>query len=254
MGLHGGMGANEARASRASMKFREWLDKIEEAGGNVKQVAGSGSNTDRSALYGLSAQYGHRGTQLPISLGLNNKATASLIAGIGSGIGASLDSSGFSATAPPNITPFPTTKNQLVRHYSLPLQLPYEEGEDRPITKVSNSSYKSLFMRLGQIIQDRDPLKDPRVRQAGDDGSEGGKVRLPNKNDYAEMLQAKEFTRGLIHMVIANQLFEEGMMSKYDLQNPAVEAEGTREGMFICALSFKRLNDIPDNIGNREEE
>jgi len=249
MGLHGGVGADKTRTARTPMKFREWLDKIEEAGGGTKFTASSSSNTDRSALYGLSAQYGHRGTQVPISWGLNNKGTASLIAGIGSGIGASLDSSGFSATPPPNITPFPNMKEHLVRSYSLPLQLPYEEGEDRPIVNTS-ISYKNLFMKLGQIIQDRDPKKDPRVRQAGDNGSERGKFKLPNANDYTEILRAKEFTRGLIHMVIANQLFEEGMMGKYDLQNPTVENEGERNGMWICALSFKRLNNIPDNIGN----
>jgi hypothetical protein len=231
------------------MKFREWLDKIEEAGGGTKFTASSSSNTDRSALYGLSAQYGHRGTQVPISWGLNNKGTASLIAGIGSGIGASLDSSGFSATPPPNITPFPNMKEQLVRNYSLPLQLPYLEGSDRPVVNTSNSR-RSLFLKLGQIIQDKDPLKDPRARKMGDSGNEAGKFKTPDPSDYTQIEQAKDFTRGLVHMVIANKLFEEGMINKYDLQNPSVEAEDVRDGIFICAMSFKRLNDIPDNIGN----
>jgi hypothetical protein len=230
------------------MKFREWLGKIEE---NTKNVATSASNTDRSALYGLSAQYGHRGTQTPIGWGLNNKATASLIAGVGSGVGSALDRSGFTVTAPPSITPFPTTNKKLVRHYSLPLQLPYEEGEDMPIVNMSYST-KNLFIKLGRLIRERDPKKDARVRQAGDNGDETGKFRLPNMNDYTQIEQAKYFTRGLIHMVIANQLFEEGMMNKYDLQSPSIENEGVRDGMFICALSFKKLNDISDSIGKQE--
>jgi hypothetical protein len=183
---------------------------------------------------------------------LNNKGTASLIAGIGSGIGASLDSSGFSATPPPNITPFPNMKEQLVRNYSLPMQLPYLEGEDRPVVNTSNST-RNLFIKLGQVIQDKDPTKDSRVRQTNDSENEVGKFKFPNMGDYTQIEQAKVFTRGLIHMVIANQLFAEGMMDKYDLQSPTVEAEGIRDGMLICAMSFKKLKDIPDNIGNGEE-
>lgn len=231
------------------MKFKEWLGKIEEA--MTKNIAGPGSNTDRSALYGLSAQYGHRGTQTPISFGLNNKAMASLIAGVGSGVGSALDRSGFTVTPPPSLTPFPTTQKKLVRNYSLPLQLPYEEGEEMPIVNTSNST-RNLFMKLGQVIVDKDPLKDARVRKLDDAGDAKGSFRLPDMNDYAQIEQAKVFTRGLIHMVIANQLFEEGMMNKYDLQNPNVEAEGVRDGILICALSFNRLKDIPDNIGNQE--
>lgn len=250
MGLYGGLGSHKTRTTGTPMKFKEWLNKIEEA--NTKNTAGPGSNTDRSALYGLSAQYGHRGTQVPISWGIDNKATASLVAGIGGGIGAELNKSGFNLAAPPSITKFPEMTSKLVRNYSLPLQLPYEEGSDRPVVNTSNST-KSLFMKLGQIIQDKDPLQDPRVRQLNDSGRESGKFKLPNMNDYTQIEQAKAFTRGLIHMVIANQLFAEGMMGRYDLQNPTVEAEGIRDGVFICAMSFKRLKDLPDGIGNQEE-
>lgn len=231
------------------MKFKEWLGKIEEA--NTKNTAGPGSNTDRSALYGLSAQYGHRGTQVPISRGIDNKGTASLIAGIGSGVGSALDRSGFTVTPPPSLTKFPETRSKLVRNYSLPLQLPYVEGSDRPVVNTSNSP-KNLFIKLGQIIEDKDPLKDPRVRKMGESGNEAGKFILPAMEDYTQREQAKDFTRGLIHMVIANQLFAEGMMDKYDLQNYEQKVEGVRDGVLICALTFKRLNDIPDDIGDQE--
>jgi hypothetical protein len=233
------------------MRFKEWLNKIEEAGG-VKHTAGPGSNTDRSALYGLSAQYGHRGTQVPLSWGIDNKGSASLIAGVGSGVGSALDRSGFTVTPPPSLTKFPEIRSKLVRNYSLPLQLPYLEGSDRPVVNTSNSR-RSLFLKLGQIIQDKDPLKDPRVMKMGDSGNEAGKFKIPDPSDYTQIGQAKDFTRGLVHMVIANKLFEEGMINKYDLQNPSVEAEDVRDGVFICAMSFKKLKDIPDNIGNGEE-
>lgn len=252
MGLHGGVGADKTRAAGATMRFREWLGKIEEASGGRKYVPGPESNTDRSALYGLSAQYGHRGTQLPISWGIDNKGSASLVAGVGGGVGSALDRSGFTVTPPPSLTKFPEIRSKLVRNYSLPLQLPYLEGEDRPIVNTSNSSRRSLFLKLGQIIQDKDPLKDPRVRKIGDSSNESGKFKFPNTSDYAQIAQAKDFTRGLVHMVIANKLFEEGMINKYDLQNPSVEAEDVRDGIFICAMSFKKLKDIPDNIGNEE--
>jgi hypothetical protein len=251
MGLHGRVGADETRTAGTPMRFKEWLDKIEEAGG-VKMTPGPGSNTDRSALYGLSAQYGHRGTQVPLSWGIDNKGTASLIAGVGGGIGAELNKSGFTVTAPPNLTKFPERNSKMVRNYSLPLQLPYLEGEDRPVVNTSNST-RNLFIKLGQVIQDKDPTKDSRVRQMDGGGNEQGKFKLPDMSDYTQIEQAKVFTRGLIHMVIANQLFAEGMMDKYDLQSPTVEAEGIRDGILICAISFKRLKDIPDGIGNGEE-
>jgi hypothetical protein len=244
------MGADETRTAGAAMRFKEWLDKIEEAG-NTKMTAGPGSNTDRSALYGLSAQYGHRGTQVPISWGIDNKGTASLIAGIGGGVGSALDRSGFTVTPPPSLTKFPEIKGKLVRNYSLPLQLPYVEGEDRPIVNTSNST-RNLFIKLGKVIQDKDPLKDPRVRRVGESGREPGKFKIPDPGDYTQIIQAKDFTRGLVHMVVANQLFGEGMMNKYDLQNPTVEVEDVKDGIFICAMSFKKLKDIPDNIGNQE--
>jgi len=250
MGLHGGMGAYKTRTSGASMRFKEWLGKIEEA--TTNNTPGPGSNTDRSALYGLSAQYGHKGTQVPISMGIDNKAAASLIAGVGGGVGSALNRSGFTVTAPPTLTKFPETKQKLVRNYSLPLQLPYEEDSDRPVVNTSNST-KNLFMKLGQIIQDKDPKNDPRVRKLGEDPNISGKFKLPDMSDYTQIEEAKVFTRGLIHMVIANQLFEEGMMGKYDLQSPVVEAEGIRDGILICALSFNRLKDIPDSIGGQEE-
>jgi len=251
MGFNGGMGPDETRTTGAAMRFKEWLGNIEEAQ-LTKHTPGPGSNTDRSALYGLSAQYGHRGTQVPLSWGLDNKGTASLLAGVGGGVGSALDRSGFTVTPPPSLTKFPEIRGKLVRNYSMPLQLPYVEGENRPIVNTSNSR-RSLFIKLGQLIQDKDPLKDPRVRRVGESGREQGKFKIPDPGDYTQIIQAKDFTRGLVHMVIANQLFSEGMMNKYDLQNPTVEVEDVKDGIFICAMSFNKLKSMPDSIGNREE-
>lgn len=251
MGLHGRVGADETRTTGTPMRFKEWLENIEESRGTVKHTPGPSSNTDRSALYGLSAQYGHRGTQVPLSWGIDNKGTASLIAGVGAGIGSALNRRGFTVTAPPSLTKFPEIRSKLVRNYSLPLQLPYIEGSDKPVVNTSNSP-KNLFIKLGQIIEDKDPLKDPRVRKMGESGSEPGKFKLPDFGDYTQREQAKDFTRGLIHMVIANQLFAEGMMDKYDLQSYEQKVEGVRDGVLICALTFKKLNDMPDDIGDQE--
>jgi hypothetical protein len=232
------------------MNFKKWLENIEESARGTVNRPTNNSVVDRSALYGLAAQFGHSGTQLPVSMDYRNKAAASLAAGVGSSINREFERSGRSIVTPPNIAKMPSFTNKIVKHGSLPLQLPkiFMNPKDKEPRYILNTFNKNLFQKVIEIIPD--PMRDPRVIKIGEEPS-NSKFILPKQEDFVELEQAKAFARALIHITIYNSLSEEEK-ERYNIKNPKVEAEGIRDGNLIVAFSFSPRNDIPDEIKNQE--
>lgn len=231
------------------MKFKEWLDKIEEVA-TTKVRPTNLSNVDRSGLYGLAAQYGHSSTQLPISKGFDNKAVASVVAGVGSGIGRELEKSGRVFTAPPNIVKFPDLNQEMVMNGTLPLQIPvYKDEYGKRYEIFSSKNYSgNMFSKVLPFV--KDPANDPRVRQIGDDPVTPGKFLSPRAKNVEEMEWAKSFTRTLIHIMIANTMVQKGLDSKYDLRKAKLEIEEEESGNLICVYSFEPKTKAPDRLKN----
>ncbi len=231
------------------MNFKKWLENIEESARGTVNRPTNNSVVDRSALYGLAAQFGHSGTQLPVSMDYRNKAVASLAAGVGSSVNKEFERSGRSIVAPSNIAKMPSFTNKIVKHGSLPLQLPkLIDPKDKEPFYILNTFNKNLFQKVIAIIPD--PISDPKVIKIGEEPSDS-KFILPKEEDFVELEQSKAFTRALIHITIYN-LLSEKEKERYDIKNPKVEAEGIRDGNLIVAFSFSPRNDIPDEIKNQE--
>lgn len=228
------------------MKFKDWLGKIEEASA-TKIRPGPASNVDRSALYGLSAQYGHTSTQLPVSKELGNKAVTSVFGGIGSGIGKELEKSGRVFTAPPNLVPFPELNKAIVMHETLPLQIPvYKDDSGKRYEIFSSKNYSgNMFSKVIPFV--KDPANDPRVRKVGEPYVVGT-FMSPNNKNLDELEWAKSFTRTLIHIMIANAMVEKGLENRYDLRKAKLEVEEVEDGNFVCVYSFEPKKQVPQGI------
>jgi len=229
------------------MKFKQWLDKIEEASA-TKVRPSNISNVDRSALYGLAAQYGHSSTQLPISKGFDNKAVSSVIAGVGSGIGNELTKSGRVFTPPGNLVKFPDLNKEMVMHGTLPLQKPLYKDSSGKMVRIFNSNNYSenMFSKVLPFVPD--PANDPRVKKLGDDPATPGKFLSPSAKNIEETEWAKSFTRALILIMIVNDMTQKGLDSKYDLRKAEKKIEEEESGNLICVYSFKPKTKVPDRL------
>lgn len=229
------------------MNFKKWLNKIEEASGRATVNRPTATSVvDRSALYGLAAQFGHSGTQLPVSMDYKNKAVTSLAAGIGSSINKEFERSGRNISAPPNIGEFPSAKDKSIRYGMLPLQLPKLTDENGQTYYVISSFSGDLLSKVSQIMTD--PLKDSRVVKIGEKYTKE-KFMAPDMNDYNDVERSKSFTRALIQQIIYLSMSEQDK-SKYNFKKPKVESEAVKDGNLIVVFSFPRTKDISDEIGD----
>lgn len=227
------------------MNFKKWM-ALTEAGGTTRNRPTSQSNVDRSSLYGLSAQYGHRGTQVPISWGLNNKATAGFLAGIGSGIDKAQRDSGFEPSPPPQIQNFPMSGATHIETGYLPLQLPkiLATNETLPGFKLSGlASYEAdLSKQVYNFV--RDPENDDRVRKPSDNPNDRNKfATLKSMGGGASDLYAiaKNFTRALIKITIINRMFEKNLNTKYDLSKGRLGKEHVEDDNLVCVFYFEPM-------------
>jgi hypothetical protein len=229
------------------MNFKKWIALTEAgAGGNTRNRPTSQSNVDRSSLYGLAAQYGHSGTQVPISFGLNNKATTSFLAGIGSGIDKAQRDSGFEPAPAPQIQEFPISNKTYTESGYLPLQLPYilATRETLPGFKLSGlaSHEADLSKQVFNFV--RDPESDERVRKPGENPKDTNKfASLESMGRSATDLygNAKNFTRALIKIMIINRMFEKNLNTKYDLSKGRLGKEHVEDGNLVCVFYFEPM-------------
>jgi hypothetical protein len=235
------------------MNFKKWLT-ISEAGTTRVRPSGQ-SNVDRSALYGLAAQYGHRGTQLPISKGIDNKAVASVLAGIGSGVGAEQEASGFVASPPPQMVPFPTGKKAYLEKGYLPLQIPFIGRQYLPGLKPDGSN-TGEGSDITKKVYDQIPVpeQDPRVRTIEDGSSSlSGKFPTPSsfKNDISHYGLSKNFTRSLIKISIVNKMMKQGLHEKYNVLKAKLEQEHIHDDALVCVFSFEPIKTVAQDIDDR---
>lgn len=229
------------------MNFKEWLT-IAEAGGTTRTRPTQQTVTDRGSLYGLSAQFGHRGTQMPLSAGINNQAVSGLAAGIGSGVNKALADSGFEPSPVPQISQLPTIDKPLLEKGILPLQLPLilsPTRQELPGFKISDS-LQSYDMDIHKQVykQVSDPDNDVRVRKINDDPQDRTKFatlqQMKGPQETQNLLGlAKNFTRALIKISVILKMREKGLDKKYDLSKGRLGKEQENNGNLISVFYFE---------------
>lgn len=136
------------------MKFRIWLQRLEEV--NSKSRGGSG-NPDMTTALGPASQYGHR-SMMPISWDLNNRAVAGVIDGIGDARAKIRARKGAEPGVASQYQGWDRVAKDAMTVIYLPLQLPnvdqYNAGALISKTKTLIAVIKSGF---------GDPLESPKV-------------------------------------------------------------------------------------------
>lgn len=245
------------------MNFKEWL-KISEVAVRVRpsktpsQSGGAPPVADRGSLYGLAGTAGHAGTQLPISKGWNNQATAGFLSGIGSGVSKAQLDSGFEARPIPQIADLPTWQKPHVEHGNLPLQLPAIVTGDKPndlqwLPGFEQDKLTSYDVDMAQQVykQVRHPDSDLRVLKTNDDQ---GKDKFKSLSSFSSEYQneflgkAKNFTRALIKISIINEMMENGMDQKFNLAKGQLGKEHVENNTLICVFYFEPYKTVDQEV------
>lgn len=238
------------------MNFKKWLTISET--GTTRVRPSNASNVDRSALYGLAAQYGHRGTQLPISKGVDNKAVASVLAGIGSAIGKEQEESGFVSAPPPQMVELPSGSRVYLDKGYMPLQIPFVDGAYLPGLHPDNSNSSEGTDITKKVYNHiKFPDQDQRVRTMNDPSDQkiSGKFLSPSTlrgnsqiNTYG---LAKNFTRALIKISLINKMMKEGLHEKYNVLKAKLEQEYIHDDSLVCVFSFEPIKTVAQDIEDR---
>lgn len=124
------------------MRFKNWLVKTE----NASMKNRSGGNVDRTTNMGPASHFGGSRTLMPISLGIDNRAFAGVVDGIGSARSKVRDEMGAEPGAASTYEKLQDMKREAVFSFYMPLQLPIEYlGQSIYITKSLISKIKSEF-------------------------------------------------------------------------------------------------------------
>lgn len=246
MGIHGRMAPYQIRTSGTFMKFKEWLDIQENQA--TRQTPG-----DRSSAPPAS-RFGSVFTQLPISRSLDNAAVASVAGGLGNAMSRNFDKAGLKLSTTARIEELPRDGKPVVRHLSLPLQLPIVDNAPQlgPNFRYSKSSLKTMQNLIPNA------LSDSRIRRVGENGSAPGRFELynsqnSNQNDPQRSLYAAtEFTQALMHLILFTYMASRKDAPAYDLVNIKMESSrrDDRYNVLTCVFSIKINKLFQQNSSN----
>lgn len=250
------------------MNFREWLEGIEEA---------TAVNTTQNTKWGPDSMYGGSRTMLPVSRGLNNRATASLIGGIGQARAKIAADMGAEPGSAPQLADLEDIRRNPIRSIYMPLQLPADWTPEEGVL-YAGKSLQNRAMRTSQK-----PSEDPSVWGADKanptsiTGGGGGmktvlfeydKAVGPHA-DSAKYQTAVNFTQALMKVDLSTRLAQYSHLinlespSLKDRQEMPVEADQQGQKMhmvMMCSFVFSprtkdtRLGgseweDIQDRLG-----
>lgn len=291
MGFFGCVVINKIRTSSTTMKFKEWIKKIEEAmtskTGQRPSPGSSGPKPDMTSYRGIP--YGWSGTQVPYSKSFDNPAVIGVPAGIGAGVDDDMKKMGREFSPTPRISEFPTEIEPSIQHGTLPLQLPTyleldsdEYGRTTIVERrlfYKNQSFSGInfqtvskklkdgFMNSVRTLED-DPeewndISSVRNGQQGkfykvtDETTQNDAERNPQTLDFNDQEVAKRFTRYIIQTIIIDNLIDQdkNIANKYNIMKPVIEYEAVKDDTLVCVFSFKPINkDMPDirDIGGDE--
>lgn len=254
------------------MKFKNWLVKTENA--SMKNRSGLG-NVDRTTNLGPAANFGSSRTLMPISLGIDNRAFAGVVDGIGSARAKVRDEKGADPGAASSYEKLQDMKKEAVFSFYMPLQLPIEySGQSIYITKSLTSKIKSEFgdpinnMKVYNVENDNQTMR-PREEEMGTI------LYTFTKNNInpSELESAQNYTTAMmmasIHMKLSAKLNSVNVLNPELVQRKSLpfRLEGSERfyKLMMCAFRIRpKDNDLAfgdsdeiDNIErilNKEEE
>jgi hypothetical protein len=230
------------------MKFKNWLQKIEEASGGqrFRPSGGSGAVSDTSSQTGITGIFGRPGTTLS-----TDKIVPGVLGASGKSLEGSMRRKGLEQVPSAHIDNMPTSGAERVIQFSLPLQSPILNGN--PVLNIGSGSYSSSIMiNVENVV--KKPETDPRVRLNGQlNPNDSSKFQLYTINDdgIAEYQRALNFTKALMHIMAINEM-EKLRLTRYNLQKPEIKErtiEKDKHYDLICVFSF-----TPDKGKIQEEE
>jgi hypothetical protein len=152
------------------MNFRSWLRSIEEA---------SSAEPSQDIRRGSEGKYGSR-AMLPVSFGLNNRAAASLIGGMGQTSAKILARKGAEPGQVPQLPNLEDMKRSMLKAIYMPLQLPTDYDEESGQVLYSGRN----LMNRARGISPNNPLEDPgiwRVNKGDNASIVGGGSNMKTK-------------------------------------------------------------------------
>lgn len=145
------------------MKFRKWLWDIEEATRN-RPLEGGGGIFDRTTNRGPASQFGGPNTMLPLSIGVDNRAFAGVVDGIGSARSKIRARDGAEPGAASQYVPYEHDSPSHIQTGYMPLQLPLEHQRGS-YSHISKGLLAGIKTRYG------DAFKNPSLFTMADDNS-----------------------------------------------------------------------------------
>jgi len=223
------------------MKFKNWLQKIEESKFRPKNIDVGNLAIGRIGPMGTFGQ-----TDSP---SIGSRAVSGLLGGIGKSLRQELGSLG--AEAPYNLLPPVEWKENFIDGISLPLQLPYINGKEVPGIKVSRSaSYgadRTTLVNVMTFFQGKNPFEDPRVRKPNELAEDNNKfdlVNLQEKNELSIFI-AKKFTLALAKLIMMHKNFDKTKF--YDFENPKV-TQYIKNNQLVCVFTYQKLKNLPKDV------
>lgn len=190
------------------MNFRNWLSAIEESQ-RLRPQSG-GSNQDQTTGMGPTSQFGGGRAMLPISYGVDNRAFAGVLDGIGSARSKIRARKGAEPGVASQYDKLDDLRRGTMQTANMPLQLPADYSvEDGGIIKVTGSLIAQIKSSFG------DPIQSPLVYNLDKDGnlkypSQGG-TRLyvftkGKEESPAELESAVNYTTALMQASLTTRL------------------------------------------------
>jgi len=229
------------------MNFKKWIDIQEN---RVRNKATAQDVAARDALFGLAAQFGHRGTQVPASGDiLQSKAGVGFLAGVGHGASKAMADSGYEPSPIPQVEKFPKLQKSHIEHGSLLLQVPkaydVSSGKSEWLPGFDPSKLVSYESDISKQVyrQVPNPDTDPRVRKPNDNSNNNSKflaLQMMGSGQNDLLGAAKNFTRALIKISIIQRLKQKGLDKTYDLSKGKLGKEYQEGENLVCVFYFEK--------------
>ena len=231
------------------MKFKNWLQKIEEASGSqrFRPSGGSGAVSDTSSQTGITGIFGRPGTTLP-----TDKIVPGLLGAAGQSFQSSMRRKGLDQVPSAHIDRMPDSGAERIIQFSLPLQSPKINGNS--ILNIGSGSYtSSVMLNVANVV--KEPEADSRVRLNGQINPNDDRTKFElyqiKKNEISEYQRALNFTKAIMHIMAINEM-EKLRLNRYNLQKPEIKERTVEKDThydLICVFSF-----TPDKGKIQEEE
>lgn len=243
------------------MNFREWLEGIEE---------NTAVNTSQNTKWGPDSMYGGARTMLPVDRRLNNRATASLIGGIGQARAKIAADMGAEPGSAPQLADLEDIRKNPIRAVYMPLQLPADWTPQEGVL-YAGKGLQNRAMKTSQR-----PSEDPSVwgvdkaNKTSITGGGGGMKTVLFEYDkaagpYADSARyqtAVNFTQALMKVDLSTRLAQYSHLinlenpSPKDRQEMPVQADQQGQKMhmvMMCSFVFSpRTKDT--RLGGNEWE